>query len=58
MNNMFSFRRAAKKSFDTYFAPLTGAYKGIRSEFQRISLDDKRAAASEQQQKKRSVKQP
>ena len=44
-------RRVMQDSIRMYFAPLTGAYKGIRAELQRADLEVKRHRAAETQHK-------
>lgn len=52
MKTKLPLRRLLKDSIRMYFAPLTGAYKGIRSEFQRVDAEIKRQRTSESQTEK------
>ena len=44
-------RRVMQDSIRMYFAPLTGAYKGIRAELHRADLEIQRHRAAEAQAK-------
>lgn len=46
-------RRVMGDSVRTYFAPLTGAYKGIRQELRRVELD-----AQKRRERKAHQEQP
>jgi len=41
MKTTFNFRRVLRDSVRLYFAPLTGAYKGVRDEVARNDQDSK-----------------
>ena len=47
MNTKKTARRLLNDSIRMYFAPLTGAYKGIRDEYKRVDAEIKRRRAAE-----------
>ena len=48
-----AYRRLMRESVRLYFAPLTGALKGIRSEWRRLEQEAARQRADEHQDKAR-----
>lgn len=48
MKTSIHVRRVVRDSIRMYFAPLTGAFKGIRTELQRTDRDIKRRREAEQ----------
>jgi hypothetical protein len=48
MKNTIKVRRVVRDSIRMYFAPLTGAFKGIRSELQRTDREIERRRAAEE----------
>lgn len=52
MKTHFEFRRIMRESAQMYFAPLTGAVKGIAHEMRRVEKQIASARASREQKKK------
>ena len=52
MKNTMQVRRVMRDSIRIYFAPLTGAFKGIRAELHRADREVERHRRSEEQPKK------
>jgi hypothetical protein len=55
MKFMIHLRRVTKNSIRIYFAPLTGAFKGMRAEWRRIDLEIQRNREAESKAKKDAV---
>ena len=47
MKTSLNIQRIARESVLRYFAPLTGAYKGIRDEYRRLDAEANRARQAE-----------
>ena len=57
MNQATQLRRVMRDSIRMYFAPLTGAFKGIRAELHRADREVQRNRSLESQAKKDAVHQ-
>lgn len=56
MKSNLNLKRIARDSIRMYFAPLTGAYKGIRDEMRRIDADSNRNRQQEARERDRTVR--
>ena len=52
MNQPIQFRRVLRDSIRMYFAPLTGAFKGIRAELHRVDREIEQSRRLDSQPKK------
>jgi hypothetical protein len=55
MKQLIQVRRVMRDSIRMYFAPLTGAFKGIRAELHRADREAQRNRSTESQTKKDAV---
>lgn len=56
MKTNLNLKRIARDSIRMYFAPLTGAYKGIREEMRRIDADSSRNRLQEARERDKTVR--
>jgi hypothetical protein len=54
MKTMLSMRRIKQESLRMYFAPLTGAFKGIRAEWQQVDREIQRRRDTENAKRDRT----